>query len=368
MLKNSANPISQVNERKESRIRNQSVAIPQFDLNNLPNQRAYGGMTPEDSIEVPAISGQSTPKTRKIIFSSSSRDSSVAVTSEHTSLTPNNLTDSVLDLINSLNQISLDADEDLLSREYEARFAIAVVGTGRSGKEQILQKECRIENLEIYESSIEIIRRSYEIKFPAVVEYWNGPENTKYLSKTTKCLSGLAGTIFFIDVTDSDALTDLGLWLDALRTKRMEMGVYGHIGVLIANKIDQTGRRVIFSEAAQEFAKKHQLDYYECSPSDEPEVIHEIFHQIISKIIEKVPESSSKRSRLNGTVKQVCPIGLQWGLALPPASKFKYKQRLKAESFIPTSAEVDWLTDSLLETGEGGNSIPSFRTNSQAQP
>ncbi|KAJ3329957.1 hypothetical protein HDU91_003714 [Kappamyces sp. JEL0680] len=122
---------------------------------------------------------------------------------------------------------------------------------------------------------------------------------------------------------------------------------YGFTAALVANRIDQPGRRVILQEDAVKFARQHRLDYYECSPSDDADSIHEMFYKIVSQVVAQIPEGMGRRQRISGAVSGVCPIGLQLGLALDPVAKYKYKQRLKTELLLPTTSEVDWLSQRL---------------------
>jgi GTPase SAR1 family protein len=110
--------------------------------------------------------------------------------------------------------------------------------------------------------------------------------------------------------------------------------------VLVGNKIDMPGRRMILQEDAENFAYSHGMEYFETSQTDDLEVINEIFQSIISQICKKI--SFIERAKLKSE-RYESPIGLQLNLALEPTWKFKYKQKLKnvLPSEVATST-VDW--------------------------
>ncbi len=121
---------------------------------------------------------------------------------------------------------------------------------------------------------------------------------------------------------------------------------YGHFGILLANKIDQTGLRVIFEEEAASFAKEHNLTYYETCPSEETKMVNNLFSNILIKAFLQIPDSMNRLSRDLGIAKGTTPIGLQLGLALDPWNKYKYKERLKKEKkIVEATKSVDWISN-----------------------
>ncbi|XP_037245705.1 intraflagellar transport protein 27 homolog isoform X1 [Falco biarmicus] len=64
------------------------------------------------------------------------------------------------------------------------------------------------------------------------------------------------------DVTNEQSFNNCAKWLDKLRAHAVGM----HIpGVLVGNKTDLVGRRVVEQKQAQEWAEKHGLEYCEMS-------------------------------------------------------------------------------------------------------
>lgn len=64
------------------------------------------------------------------------------------------------------------------------------------------------------------------------------------------------------DVTNEQSFNNCAKWLEKLRAQAVGMHVPG---VLVGNKTDLVGRRVVEQKQAQEWADKHGLEYCEMS-------------------------------------------------------------------------------------------------------
>lgn len=102
----------------------------------------------------------------------------------------------------------------------------------------------------------------------------------------------------------------------------------------------------MFQEDAEAFAHENSMEYFETSPSDEFVTINDIFLGIVTNITEKIPENFDRgKEKTENRPKYDCPVGLQLDLALSPAVKFKYKQKLRQlQPLGKGTATVDWLT------------------------
>ncbi|KAJ3326296.1 hypothetical protein HDV06_000172 [Boothiomyces sp. JEL0866] len=215
----------------------------------------------------------------------------------------------------------------------DANFCVAIVGSLECDKEMILQKEIQ-RDVEKPKSRIDIIPKMYAIGHNTIrVEYWNAPDDPAEIPQTTRYISGLAATIFFIDVTRKTALEELSPWIEGMKALGNDYCCFRSF--LIGNKIDQPGRRVILYEDASEFAQIYEMEYFETSVTDDLESIHQIFHTIVNSIFRLIPEGKDKHK---------VPVGLQLGMVLPQEQKIQYKHILR--SGLPLDAvtsAVDWL-------------------------
>ena len=123
--------------------------------------------------------------------------------------------------------------------------------------------------------------------------------------------------------------------------------MFGHFGILLANRVDQPGLRVILEDEGKKFAAEHNLEYVEYVPTDESNPNDGTFGQFVGKIADLIPDDMSRKHRENGTNKGNAPIGLQLGLALDPWEKFKYRERLNRDCIYPGQTLVaDWFVTS----------------------
>jgi len=84
-----------------------------------------------------------------------------------------------------------------------------------------------------------------------------------YLEYLPKYWDKLDGLVVVIDLTNPASLTNAGDWMTlglSCCSKKSDI-----LGVLIGNKVDLSERRKISPSAAQEFAAKNSLQYFECS-------------------------------------------------------------------------------------------------------
>lgn len=91
-----------------------------------------------------------------------------------------------------------------LKEPYFAKFCIAVIGSPDSGKEDILNKEVYGDNAVYGESTpdtkIKIYTKRYWVDGKCLhVEFWSAPENLQWIVYTSRCVSGLAGTMYVVD-------------------------------------------------------------------------------------------------------------------------------------------------------------------------
>ncbi|KNC99315.1 small GTP-binding protein domain [Spizellomyces punctatus DAOM BR117] len=79
-----------------------------------------------------------------------------------------------------------------------------------------------------------------------------------------KYTEGATSYMIVYDVTNADSFKDVGKW--------MEIVSRGAQGVLVANKTDQTSRRVVSTAQGEELASRFGLGYFECSAATNTDV------------------------------------------------------------------------------------------------
>ncbi|KAJ3413644.1 Intraflagellar transport protein 27 [Chytridiales sp. JEL 0842] len=89
---------------------------------------------------------------------------------------------------------------------------------------------------------------------------------TEYVPKYCE---GASTFILVYDVTNADSFAAVQKWLQIAKRSRLGKGIHG---VLVANKIDLSSRRVISPQQGEEFAKANKLGYFECSAATNQDV------------------------------------------------------------------------------------------------
>ncbi|XP_009646109.2 intraflagellar transport protein 27 homolog [Egretta garzetta] len=91
------------------------------------------------------------------------------------------------------------------------------------------------------------------------------------------------------DVTNEQSFNNCAKWLEKLRAQAVGL----HIpGVLVGNKTDLVGRRVVEQKQAQEWAEKHGLEYCEMSVKEMKNfeapfhILAKLFHQLYKEKVE----------------------------------------------------------------------------------
>ncbi|KAM6385297.1 intraflagellar transport protein 27 homolog isoform 2-T4 [Alca torda] len=91
------------------------------------------------------------------------------------------------------------------------------------------------------------------------------------------------------DVTNEQSFNNCAKWLEKLRAQAVGVHVPG---VLVGNKTDLVGRRVVEQKQAQEWAEKHGLEYCEMSVKEMKNfeapfhILAKSFHQLYKEKVE----------------------------------------------------------------------------------
>ncbi|KAI8923369.1 P-loop containing nucleoside triphosphate hydrolase protein [Entophlyctis helioformis] len=265
----------------------------------------------------------------------------------------------------------------------EASFCVGVVGSPGSDKRTVIETECagktgahRIVKHHDDGPVIKIITQIYTIGGQNIrVEYWDAPEREDLLLHTARYVAGLAATIFVFDVNDETALEDLIPWIDEIGARSFahgSMSPFGCAKLLIGNKTDTPGKRVILTAEAEAFAHRYGMKYFETSETDDYESSHEIFQSLVETVFRSAPRDLSPKSTTHtaggkpagsGTgnagassanpdaVKMqsyMAPIGLHLGMAMDPTTKARYRLKVRETQPARNSGTlvVDWLKSS----------------------
>ncbi|KAH6562774.1 hypothetical protein BASA50_001028 [Batrachochytrium salamandrivorans] len=105
----------------------------------------------------------------------------------------------------------------------------------------------------------------------------------EYISKYSQ---GADSYIIVFDTTSADSFKAIPKWIQLVKSIK---DLHGVRGILVATKIDQSSRREVTQQQGEEFAKKHNMAYFECSAATNTDV-EAPFYFVANTFHEKVEE------------------------------------------------------------------------------
>jgi len=96
-----------------------------------------------------------------------------------------------------------------------------------------------------------------------------------FAERTQKLWSNASMVIVVYDVTNGDSFTSVESWLEKVRPQKQTRTIPG---VLIANKTDLDGRRVVSQKDGENLALSKGLTYFECSAKEMKNVDQPFLH------------------------------------------------------------------------------------------
>ncbi|KAI8929807.1 P-loop containing nucleoside triphosphate hydrolase protein [Entophlyctis helioformis] len=117
----------------------------------------------------------------------------------------------------------------------------------------------------------------------------------EYLSKYCKSASSF---ILVYDTTNADSFKALPKWIQFIR--QIKDLRHGCRGVLVATKTDQSFRRAVPTQQGEEFAKQHNLVFFECSAATNTDVeapfyyVANAFHELFEENLRVISKATAE--------------------------------------------------------------------------
>ncbi|KAJ7445724.1 GTP-binding protein ypt1 [Mycena galericulata] len=148
--------------------------------------------------------------------------------------------------------------------EYDYLFKLLLIGDSGVGKSCLLLRFADDTYTESYISTIgvDFKIRTIELEGKTVkLQIWDTAGQERFRTITSSYYRGAHGIIVVYDVTDNDTFTNVKQWLQ-------EIDRYASEGVnklLVGNKSDLTGKKVVEYSVAKEFADQLTIPFLETS-------------------------------------------------------------------------------------------------------
>ncbi|KAF8797877.1 GTP-binding protein ypt1 [Phlegmacium glaucopus] len=175
--------------------------------------------------------------------------------------------------------------------EYDFLFKLLLIGDSGVGKSCLLLRFADDTYTESYISTIgvDFKIRTIELEGKTVkLQIWDTAGQERFRTITSSYYRGAHGIIVVYDVTDNDTFTNVKQWLQ-------EIDRYASEGVnklLVGNKSDLTGKKVVEYSVAKEFAEQLGITFLETSAKNATNV-EQAFLLMAKQIKDRMGSSST---------------------------------------------------------------------------
>ncbi|OUM67943.1 hypothetical protein PIROE2DRAFT_4497 [Piromyces sp. E2] len=178
-----------------------------------------------------------------------------------------------------------------LTSSGDYQFNIAFIGDSNTGKTELLQRECKIEqndNLTKKQKIIKFYKKGYSINERACyVTYWDTPGDNDYLIDTIHLCSNMAGIVFIYDGTNLNSFLSLKTWINEYNKNNTNNT---HVFKIILCNLRTFGEeRTIQYNDGFKLAKSINADYLEFHEEINEYTVNNLFTQIIYGVVKDIP-------------------------------------------------------------------------------
>jgi len=176
------------------------------------------------------------------------------------------------------------------SRNFDFSVKTVVVGDSGVGKTCLLLRFIRERFEEVSQPTlgVEFLTKTVETqKHRIELQLWDTAGQELFRSVTKGYYRGSAGAFLVFDLTSRTSFESINRWLQDIN----EGAKNDVVRILIGNKSDLTSERQVSREEAEEFAKLHNLHYFEASAKTGDNVYSAIISCVT--IIDQRAESGS---------------------------------------------------------------------------
>ena len=172
----------------------------------------------------------------------------------------------------------------------EAKYKILILGDTQVGKSCFLTRYADNSFQDEYLSTIgmDYKIKNYQAEDGSTIKLyiWDTAGQDRFRSITRNYYKGADGIILIYDITKQDTFENVRNWINNIKDEAPDRVVL----ILVGNKVDDEGNRVVPKSEGEEIAKEFNLPFFECSAKSDINVTP-AFDTLIKKIIEVNPKN-----------------------------------------------------------------------------
>lgn len=188
-----------------------------------------------------------------------------------------------------------------MAREYDHLFKLLIIGDSGVGKSSLL---IRFSDNTFSGSYITTIGVDFKIRTVVIngervkLQIWDTAGQERFRTITNTYYRGTHGVIVVYDVTSGESFANVKRWLQEIESNCDVVNK-----VLVGNKNDDPGRKVVITEDAQRFANQMDIQLFETSAKDNINV-EEMFLAITEQVLrhKKQTQKQVQSDQNNDTV------------------------------------------------------------------
>lgn len=188
-----------------------------------------------------------------------------------------------------------------MAREYDHLFKLLIIGDSGVGKSSLL---IRFSDNTFSGSYITTIGVDFKIRTVVIngervkLQIWDTAGQERFRTITNTYYRGTHGVIVVYDVTNGESFANVKRWLQEIESNCDVVNK-----VLVGNKNDDPGRKVVITEDAQRFANQMDIRLFETSAKDNINV-EEMFLAITEQVLrhKKQTQKQVQSDQNNDTV------------------------------------------------------------------
>ena len=165
---------------------------------------------------------------------------------------------------------------------YDLRFKIMVIGESKVGKTSLIKRYTQDKFAGIYLTTVGVDFQDKVIQIEDKkirLQIWDTAGQERFRNIAKNYFHSSDGFLLVYDITDLNSLNSLNYWIEQIKANAPE----NTKRIIVGNKSDLENERKVSKEEGEEFAKKHNIKFYESS-AKEGFNVNEVFEYLANEI------------------------------------------------------------------------------------